>query len=92
MMSKKKVNSFDIAIKYVLLLFSILLMAVLVYVIFSGEISLFNKVLGSGISVFGIVGTVMIAIFKSELDKAESPEERSKIMELLIKIFNNLKP
>jgi len=91
-MPEKKVNAFDIAINIVLIVFPILLMGVMVFVVISGEISAVNKAFGAGISVFGIVGTILVAIFKNELDKADSQEERNNIMEFLLQIFKNLKP
>ncbi len=90
-MKKKKLHFFDIAIKVLLLLFAILLIVLLVYIIVFSKFNTAGKAIGSGISVFAIVGTIMVAIFKNELDKAEDSERKDKIMEYLIKILGFFK-
>lgn len=90
-MEKKKAHFFDLAIKILLLLFAVLLIALLVYIIVFSPFSNVGKAIGSGISVFAIVGTIMVAIFKNELDKAEDSDQKNKIMEYLVKILGFFK-
>lgn len=90
-MSKVREGTFDILVKYLLLIFAIAMMVVLVLVLFSKNIDPLNRVIGSGISVVGIIGTVLIAIFKNELDKAKTKDERLGIMQIIINVFSILK-
>lgn len=90
-MSTKKEQTFNNVLKYILLLFAVALMVLLIYIIVFKESDLFDKLLGSGISLTGIVGVVQIAIFKHELDTATTTKEKQNIMKILIDVFKIMK-
>ncbi|QBA63197.1 hypothetical protein [Muriicola soli] len=67
------------------------LMVALLYSVFKGDLDLAQRLMGGGISVFGIIGVVLVAILKGQLDKSENDEQRNNIIESLIRVFTKSK-
>lgn len=65
-------------------------MVLLIYSVLAIE-DIGNKLLGVGISFSGIIGTIMIGIFKNELDKSINSNERKTLIDNLMGIFRLIK-
>lgn len=83
-------TTYDKILKYMLLVFIAAMMVCMIYSIF-GNIEVYQRVVGCGISLFGIAGFVRIAIFKIQLDKAQTGKERSRLIEMLLEVFSKTK-
>ena len=83
-------TTYDKILKYMLLIFIAALMFCLIYSIF-GDMENYQRIVGCGISIVGIAGFVLIAIFKIQLDKAKTGAERGRLIDMLLEVFSKIK-